>query len=198
MSNGSSGTRMMSAPPARPRVGRDPTGVPAHHLDDHHPVVTLGRRLQPVDRVGRDLHRGPEAERVVGRREVVVDRLGHADDVDAVFTEPDADPEGVVAADRDERVDAVAFERRRDLRGAVVRLERVRARRAENGAAAREQPERGRDRERDALALHHAAPAVAVPDERVPVDALALAHHGADHRVEARGSRPRPSTRRSA
>ena len=56
----------------------DPARVPAHHLDDHHAVVRLGGRVQPVDRLGRDRDGGVEAERVVGRREVVVDRLRHA------------------------------------------------------------------------------------------------------------------------
>ena len=80
MSNGVSGTRMTSAPPASPGVGRDPPGVAAHDLDDHHPVVALGGGVQPVDGVGRDLHRGVEPEGEVGLRQVVVDRLGNADD----------------------------------------------------------------------------------------------------------------------
>ena len=61
-------------------VHRDPAGVAAHHLDDHHAVVRLGRRVQPVDRLGRDRDRGVEAEGVVGRVQVVVDRLRDADD----------------------------------------------------------------------------------------------------------------------
>ena len=64
-----------SAPPAMPGVDGDPAGVAAHHLDDDHAVVRLGRRVQAVDRVGGDLHRGLEAEREVGAGEVVVDRL---------------------------------------------------------------------------------------------------------------------------
>ena len=61
-------------------VGGDPAAVAAHHLDHHHPVVALGGGVQPVDRVGGDLHRGVEAERQVGADDVVVDRLRHADD----------------------------------------------------------------------------------------------------------------------
>ena len=49
-----------------PRVRGDPARVAAHDLDDDHAVVRLGRRVQAVDRVGRDLHRGVEAEREVG------------------------------------------------------------------------------------------------------------------------------------
>ena len=91
-----------------PRVRRDPAGVPTHHLHDHHAVVALRGRVQAVDRVGRDLHRGVEAEREVGRREVVVDRLRDADDVHALAGQLVRDAERVLAADRDHRVDAVA------------------------------------------------------------------------------------------
>ena len=65
----------------------DPAGVAAHHLDDHDAVVRLRRRVQAVDRLGRDRHRGVEPERVVGAGEVVVDRLRHADDRHAVLGE---------------------------------------------------------------------------------------------------------------
>ena len=47
----------------------------AHHLDDDHAIVRLRRRVQAIDRVGRDLHRGLEAAREVGAVEVVVDRF---------------------------------------------------------------------------------------------------------------------------
>jgi hypothetical protein len=36
--------------------------VPSHHLDDHHPHVTLRRGVQSVDRIGRDLHGRVEPE----------------------------------------------------------------------------------------------------------------------------------------
>ena len=54
MSNGRSGIRITSAPPATPGLERDPAGVAAHHLDDEDPVVALGRRVQAVDRLGGD------------------------------------------------------------------------------------------------------------------------------------------------
>ena len=96
---------MTSAPPASPGVGRDPTGVPPHHLDDHHAVVGFGRRVQPVDRFGRDLDGGVESEREVGAGQVVVDRLRNADDVETFGGELRGRAEGVLAADRDQRVD---------------------------------------------------------------------------------------------
>ena len=57
--------------------------VAAHHLDEHHAVVRLGRGRQPVERVGHDVDRGLEAEGLLGRGEVVVDRLRYADHRDA-------------------------------------------------------------------------------------------------------------------
>ena len=65
-------------------VEGDPAGVAAHHLDDQDPVVAVGGGVQAVDRLHRDVDRGVEAEGVVGGAEVVVDRLRHPDDVDAV------------------------------------------------------------------------------------------------------------------
>ena len=123
-----------------PGVDRDPTGVTAHHLDDHHAVVALGGGVQPVDGIGRDLHRGVEPEGEVGGGEVVVDGLGHPDDGDArLLAETRRDAEGVLAADHDQRVDPLARQRVEHPRGAVVGLERVGARRAEDGAAAVDQ-----------------------------------------------------------
>ena len=51
---------------SHPCVCRDPAGVAAHHLDDHHPVVGLGGRMQAVDGVGDDLDGGLKAEGEVG------------------------------------------------------------------------------------------------------------------------------------
>jgi hypothetical protein len=65
----------------------DPAGVAAHHLDDHDAVVRLGGRVQAVDRLRGDEDRGVEAERVIGRGKVVVDRLRHADDRKVVVGE---------------------------------------------------------------------------------------------------------------
>ena len=106
---GCSGIRITSAPPAIPLIDGDPARVAAHHLDDHHAVVRLGGRVQPVDRLGADGDGRVEAEGVVGRREVVVDRLRDADDREVVLgVQPRGDAERVLAADRDERVEPSA------------------------------------------------------------------------------------------
>ena len=66
----------------------------------------LRRRVEAVDRLGRDVDGGVEAEGVVRGGQVVVDGLGYADDLDAVLVDQACrDPQGVLAADRDERVD---------------------------------------------------------------------------------------------
>ena len=64
-------------------VQRDPPGVAAHHLDDHDALVRFGRRVQAIDRVGREVDGGVEPEAVRGADDVVVDRLRDADDRDA-------------------------------------------------------------------------------------------------------------------
>ena len=154
----------------------DPARVPAHHLEHHHAVVRLGGRVQPVDRLGADVDGGVEAEGVVGAREVVVDRLRDADDGEVVLgVQPRRDAERVLAADRDERVEALALEALEHGVDAAVELVRVRARGAEDRAAARQQA-------RDLAAAERLEDPV---DEPAP----ALAH--ADHLVPARERPPR-------
>src|SRR5690606_35203923 len=92
------------------RVERDPADVPAHDLGDHAALVRVARRAEAVHRVGRDVHGGVEAERVVGGAQVVVDRLGDAEHVDAVAPQAVGGREGPLAADRDDAVDAVRVE----------------------------------------------------------------------------------------
>ena len=57
------------------RIQRNPARIAAHHLDDHDPAVRFGGRVQPIDRVGRERHRGVEPETVRRADDVVVDRL---------------------------------------------------------------------------------------------------------------------------
>ena len=111
--------------------------------------------------------------------------FGHADDVDAALVQLGRHAEGVLAADRDQRVDAELVQVRRDPLDAAVDLERVGARRAEDRAAARQDAAHLGDAERHGDVLERAPPAVAEADELVAVDADALADDGADHRVQA-------------
>jgi len=168
-----------------PRVDGDPSGMTAHDLADQHSVVRLGGGVQPVDGIHGDLHRGVEPEGHLGAAEIVVDRLRHAHDVDAVLGQLRSDAEGVLAADRHERVDAEFLQRRLDRVGTTFLLVGVRARAAQDRSAPWEDAPAPLNGQGHGRSLDHALPAVLESDELVAVDLLAFADDGADDRVEA-------------
>ncbi len=163
----------------------DPAGVAAHDLADDDAVVRLRGGVQAVDRLRRDLHRGLEAEGEVRRVEVVVDRLGHADGREARREELARDAERVVAADRDEHVDAALLERCEHALLAVLGLVDVRARRAENRAAPVQDAARVLARELDRVVVEHALPALAKAEDLVSVVVDPPADDSADDGVQA-------------
>ena len=168
------------------RVHRDPTGVAAHHLADENAVVRLGRRVQTVDGVGRDLHGGVKTERDLSGRQVVVDRLRDSDDLHALLREPVRDAEGVVAPDGDESVDVVLLQRLSDGLDAAFDLVRVGARRTQNGSALGQDAATELDVERAGEVLGQALPTVTESDEAVAVLDFASADHGPDNGIEPR------------
>src|SRR6185437_8404262 len=99
---------------------------------------------------------------------------------------PRGGAERVLAADRDQAVDVKALHRLLDALEAVLALERIGARGAEDGAAARQDPTRGLDRELRVGVLERTAPAVAEADDRVAVAIDPLADDRPDHRIQAR------------
>ena len=100
-------------------VQRNPAGVAAHHLDDHDAAMRFGRRVQPIDRVGGEADRRVEAETARRADDVVVDRLRHADERDALLVELVRDRQRAVAADADERVELHLLEHLHDAVGVV-------------------------------------------------------------------------------
>ena len=166
-------------------VDGDPAGVPTHHLDEHHPVVALRGRMQAVDRIRRHLHGGVEAHRHVGTAQVVVDRLRDTDDLQPFLRQARRRAERALAADRDEPVQAVPFERRDDLLGPVLEPVGVRTGRTEDRAAARQDAGRLGDAERLRRVVEESAPPVLDADELHPVGADASADDRADHRVQS-------------
>ncbi len=101
------------------RLEGDPPGVASHHLDDDHPAVRRRRREQSVDALRGEADRRVEAERLDRLVEVVVDRLGHADDAQPGLVESLGDLQRAVAADRDESVDVADGEQLDELVGAI-------------------------------------------------------------------------------
>ncbi len=99
---------------------RDMAGIAAHHLE-HHDAAVAGRgRLQPIERLGRDRDRGVEADRHLGQAEIVVDRLGNADQREiALAREPVEDPEAAVAADADHGIESERAHALDDLVGPI-------------------------------------------------------------------------------
>jgi hypothetical protein len=167
------------------RVQRDPSGAPAHHLDEHDAVVALGRAVKAIDRVGRHLHGGAEADRVVGARDIVVDRLRDADDLHALLGELGGRPERSLAADRHEPVHLKIVQRGSDALGSFGLTHGVDAGAAQDRPAAMQDAADRVAVELDGLTLHDPEPAVAEPDTFVTEDADRLADDAADRGVEA-------------
>ena len=97
--------------------------------------------------------------------------------------EPRRDAERVLAADRDERVEPLALEGREHLLDAAVDLVRVRPRRADDRAAAREDPGDLAAPERLDEPLDEPAPALAHADD-LPAAVERAPRDGADDRVQ--------------
>ena len=93
-----------------PGVDGDPSLGATHYLAQDHAVVRLGRRGQTINGLRGDLHRGVESEREVGSSDVVVDRLGHADNSDPVVRQLECCSECAVSSDHHEGVDTVLVE----------------------------------------------------------------------------------------
>ena len=146
----------------------------------------LRRGVQPVDRVGGDLHRGVKAEGALGETDVVVDRLGHADDRHPHLGKLVGTRETALATDHHEPADAMTLQRGPYPLDAVVEHERGVAARADDGAAPRENAPAALDREFLERLLDQPHIPV-VETERAPAElALRLADDATDDGVETR------------
>ena len=149
----------------------------------------------------RDLHRGVEAEGHVGGRQVVVDRLRHADRRArrASRSELLRDPERVLAADCDQRVEPWSRQR------GEYRLDPRRRPCTGSYARCRGSCRRGGSSPR-VVATDSGMVSFSItprqpcrnPDELMAELTLATPDQRPDHRVQARGSHHRRSARRFA
>ena len=96
----------------------------------------------------------------------------------------------IVAADGNQCVDLVLLNRGGASLNAVRTLRRVGARRTKNGSAARQNAAHRIQVQRHALVLDQAAPALQETHEFIVVVKHALAHNGADDRVQSRAIAP--------
>src|SRR5437899_1172807 len=177
--------RCTGSTPERPAIARSAAAFPKRVARRRSTAVVGARgRAQAIERVGDDRDRGIEADAEVRLREVVVHGLRHADDRDALLVEPLRHAQRVVAADRDERVEAEPADAVEDGAPARVILSWIGARGPEDRAALAEY--RGdvarHEHARRGLA-EEAGPAVSDPERLVPERGRAE-DDGADRRVE--------------
>src|SRR3569833_3826626 len=88
----------------------DPAGIAPHHFADNNTVVRVGSGVQAVDGFSGDHNRGVKAEGLVCAADIVVDRLRHANSVDAVLGKKERDGLSVIAAESNESGDLVQLE----------------------------------------------------------------------------------------
>ena len=141
--------------------------------------------MQAIDGLGRDLERGVESEGDVGSAEVVIDRLRHADHVQALLVKLVGDPKSVLAANRDQPIQVQLRERLAQTPHAVLPLVRIRPGAAEDGAAPWQNSTRGLDIKLDVLPLEHAPPPVTEAEQLIAELVDPVAHDGPYDGVQA-------------
>src|SRR5687768_13612743 len=155
--------------PGQSGLEPDPSGVPPHDLENHHSVVALSRRMEPVDRIGGHLDGGVEPERVIGSRQVVVDRLGNSDDVHAFGPQLRRAPKCAFAPDDDKTVDVRGTKRLLQQIDSTTDPEGVDPGRPQDGSAAVKDPSGTLRSELDGAAVEESLVPVPKPEEGVAV-----------------------------
>src|SRR4051794_26110897 len=89
-----------------PCLKGNPSSITTHDLDHHDAMVRLSGSVNLVNAFGRGVNRGVEAKRQFGSGEVVIDRLGNANNFHPFFEEVEGDFLGSIAADGDDGVNA--------------------------------------------------------------------------------------------
>src|SRR5207302_3050450 len=114
----------------------DPAGVPAHDFDNHDALVRFSCSVETVNRFCYYLHGGVETERVVGACQIVIDRLGNADNgIPFLLEKLVRNTESILAADGHKRVQAKFLPVRLEFLNVIHLLEWICAGRSENCAA---------------------------------------------------------------
>src|SRR5688572_23269059 len=176
---------------------RDPTSVTAHHLENHHPIVRLRRRMQTIERLGGDIQRRDKTKRQFRAGEIVVDGLRNAANRNAAFVKLVRDRQRAFAAENHQRVDPKDlhvrdgfFVNRVDAHSNAVfiALDKTAAiTRTENCSAAGQKSTHVRSVKRARCArTQQAFETVFDTDDAHAVLARGGFHHGANHRIQTR------------
>ncbi|MGA2295250.1 MAG: hypothetical protein ABSG24_08525 [Acidimicrobiales bacterium] len=168
--------------------GQPPDGA-SHHLHDHQAVVALAGRLHAIDGLGGGRDRRVEADAAVGSRHVVVDRFGDAHQGHAELGQLVGGTQGPVAADHDERVELIGFDRGENRRDATLMFVRVVTGRAQDRATTLQETSGLVQGERCGVAVDNSSPSVVEPNEVVTAGG-ARPHRRANRRVKPRTVAP--------
>ena len=101
---------------------RYPAGIPAHHLYNHHTVMTTRRRMQLIYRLGSRSYRRIESESNVGPEQIVVNRLRHTHNDDALFRKRRRRCHRTVTADTYQCIDTMILQSLNTVIGKILRL----------------------------------------------------------------------------
>ena len=179
--------------PGDARVQREPAGFVAHQLNDHHAAVAVRRGMDAVDHIGGDLHRRMEAESEIRTRDVVINGLWQADDIEPFLRQKRCRLVRAVAAQRDQAVQlhllVVALHFIDFVKALAVGAAHLAERGAagpQDGAAARQNIGKLAFLHQAVIALDQAAVPVAYADDLRVKHMVAGPDHAADSGVEPR------------
>src|SRR6266404_79850 len=113
--------------------------MPPHDFDNHDALVRFSGSVKTVNRFGHYLNGGVETECVVGSCQIVIDRLGNADNgISFLLEKLVRNAESILAADSYKIGQAKLLPVRFELLNVIHLLERIRAGPSDNGAVPRQ------------------------------------------------------------
>ena len=143
------------------RLQRDPAGIPAHNLHDHHPVVAFCRCVQTIYGVGGNLHRRLKTKSGVGAHDVIVNSLWHTDNGQAVlFVKQRTNSKRTISTYNNQRIQQIVLERFTDSFDTIGGIEGPASTSAQNCAATGKNAAHGSCVKRHGPLFHHAVPSI--------------------------------------
>ena len=103
------------------RAQREPARAVSHDFGHHDAVVAVGGAVEPVDGFGGNPQRRVKADRGVGHRHIIVNRLGQRQDAQSLLGQPERILLCAAAAQAHQRVEAQLFAVLEDDLGHVAR-----------------------------------------------------------------------------